>query len=358
MLGSSNRMGSIQLLRFVAAAMVVVYHAIVYIGPGSVSGFPEALYEYAWIGATGVHIFFIISRFIMVLTSRTVFAAEGATRRFITRRFIRIYPIYWIVALLYVVSGSVGVISLELNPTSTAFSLLLLPGYGPTIISPGWSLVYEVYFYLVFAFILLLPRRAALWTLTIFFVASVTLGVTTNIDQLNALFKHMTNVLLIEFLAGALLAAWYLSGRMPEQLSNGRYLASVLATAILLFMFAPTFQKFGIPDVVGFGVPSFLLVVVAVASERTAKIRATIARFAWLGDSSYAVYLVHVLVIQLLLPPMQPQIFGWGGLLVATVLAIVASIVTGLVLHLYLEAPLLIRLRRHMGRSANATPIP
>lgn len=208
---SSSHLGTIQLLRFLAAVMVVIYHAIVYIGPDSKASFPETLYEYAWIGAAGVHVFFIISGFIMVLTSWNAFAAEGAMRRFITRRFIRIYPIYWIVALFYMAAGSQEAIPLVIDPASAISALLLVPGYGPAIISPGWTLVYEVYFYLIFSLILLFPRRPALWIVVAFLSISAMLGAATSIDQVNVVFKHMTNVLLLEFVAGILLAACYLS---------------------------------------------------------------------------------------------------------------------------------------------------
>lgn len=124
-LASSNYLGTIQLLRFFAALAVVIYHAIIYIGLSSEVSFPEALYEYAWIGAAGVHVFFIISGFIMVLTSKEAFAVEGSMRRFLARRVIRVYPIYWIVALLYLAARSLGVISLEINPATTGFALFL-----------------------------------------------------------------------------------------------------------------------------------------------------------------------------------------------------------------------------------------
>lgn len=145
---------------------------------------------------------------------------------------------------------------------------------------------------------------------------------------------------------------------MPECLSRQAYLASGLAVSVLLFLLAPRLKRFGAPDIAVFGVPSILLVIVAVAADRALAIRGAVARFAWLGDSSYAIYLVHVLVIQLFLPVVQSQVSGWISLFLATMLAIFASVAIGVVLHLWVEAPLLIYLRQRMGQGGRAAPTP
>src|SRR4051812_5993274 len=89
---------SIQVLRFVAAFMVVLFHshvALVRSLPGHVSDYVDHAFE---VGASGVHIFFVISGFVMVYTSIRSNLTCGS---FLKRRLIRIYPIYWVIFAAY-----------------------------------------------------------------------------------------------------------------------------------------------------------------------------------------------------------------------------------------------------------------
>jgi exopolysaccharide production protein ExoZ len=75
----SSTIGAVQGLRAAAALMVVVAHVV----PSFV------------IGQAGVDIFFVISGFIMVYASERAFGQPGASSLFISRRLIRIVPLYW-----------------------------------------------------------------------------------------------------------------------------------------------------------------------------------------------------------------------------------------------------------------------
>src|SRR5262245_20527151 len=86
-----SRIVSIQYLRAAAALMVVFFHAegmaAEYFNIGCLPSF----------GAVGVDIFFIISGFIMWVTT----APERTTASsFIVNRIVRIVPLYWLVTLL------------------------------------------------------------------------------------------------------------------------------------------------------------------------------------------------------------------------------------------------------------------
>src|SRR6478609_4729014 len=92
---------SVQMLRALAAAMVVLHHIQLNLALGF--GLPEALPNLA-VGSAGVDIFFGISGFVMVISSDRLFARPGAAKTFITRRLIRIVPLYWAVTSIYVVA--------------------------------------------------------------------------------------------------------------------------------------------------------------------------------------------------------------------------------------------------------------
>ena len=84
---------SIQYLRAIAALLVVFYHAIYQIKEYH-SLFEGGIWRF---GAAGVDIFFVISGFIMWVTTS---GRPADPLRFIGRRITRIVPLYWIVTML------------------------------------------------------------------------------------------------------------------------------------------------------------------------------------------------------------------------------------------------------------------
>ncbi len=132
----NQRLSSLELLRFVAALLVVLFH-LPSIG----------------IGEFGVDIFFVISGYVMMLSTAT------GSHQFLLKRLIRIVPLYW-AATLAVFLIALLIPSL-LNNTSANLvhlikSLLFVPfdkngtGHQP-LLTIGWTLNFEMYFYLLFA---------------------------------------------------------------------------------------------------------------------------------------------------------------------------------------------------------------
>src|SRR5262249_27989563 len=117
------------------------------------------------VGGHGVDVFFAISGFIIA------YIGARAPDRFLLRRLIRIVPFYWAATL--VVFGAAALSPQILRSTRADVvqllcSLFFIPretsyaGMFPTLVL-GWSLNYEMYFYVVFALALAVaPRRAPL----------------------------------------------------------------------------------------------------------------------------------------------------------------------------------------------------
>src|SRR4051794_1209787 len=90
---TSSNFFTIQALRAVAALLVVVYHAFDMWGARISAAAPGT----AWAnGAAGVDIFFVVSGFVMVVSSRRLAAQPRAWRTFIQHRIVRIVPLYWL----------------------------------------------------------------------------------------------------------------------------------------------------------------------------------------------------------------------------------------------------------------------
>jgi exopolysaccharide production protein ExoZ len=171
---------SLQGMRAVAALLVVIDHALLKLTDNDPAG---AMTHFAWtLGSTGVYIFFVISGFIMVHVSWDNFGKPGASGSFLRRRIIRIVPLYWLGTFLglgfHKVAGTHGI---QDGWYQLACSLSFIPyisedGQWYPILPGGWTLNFEMLFYVVFGICLCLPRRLALPATGLFFLAFIAIG--------------------------------------------------------------------------------------------------------------------------------------------------------------------------------------
>ncbi|WP_074068838.1 acyltransferase family protein [Rhizobium gallicum] len=155
----------------------------------------------------------------------------------------------------------------------------------------GWTLNIEMFFYLVFAFGLLLKERHRLTYLT------VTLGSLMLARFLStevAAFKVVASPLLSEFLAGIFIAVWYLSGKALPKTMDMLFIALGIAGVALSFWVEP--PDGGFRRAVMWGLPAVLLLIGALSYERNGRQR-IFEFFRHIGDASYAIYLSHLLTI-------------------------------------------------------------
>lgn len=256
------KLRSIQVLRGIAAMAVVAHHAFD-------SGTP--------IGAAGVDLFFVISGFIMA-------TCTGGRRsgEFLADRAWRIYPL-WLIAVtpwLLMTSPTVLVV---------IRSLTLWPVYGHQFIDPalgvGWTLSFELLFYLGFALALATRPAVPLLVFGVFFI----LGLRTN----QLLFWYLGSPLTFEFLLGVAIS------RLPRRESLG---IATIALGLIWFALSPsTFynQAFGpgaLFRVLAWGIPVAMLVYGTWSLERRLGGR-TIDVPVLIGGASYSIYLFHQLVL-------------------------------------------------------------
>jgi exopolysaccharide production protein ExoZ len=267
---------NIQLLRGLAALGVVFYHAG-YVVPGTV--YSDFL---------AVPVFFVISGFIMTHTTRL--SADA----FLLHRVIRIVPLYWLISAFY---AALVVIVYPLLAkqsdnivTTTSFlsDLFFIPRLDSSaavvypVLSVGWTLNLEMWFYLLFAVGLLISRR---------FAPAMVAGMIAAIWLVGPLlpppFSFYAHNYVIFFPLGILA---YYAAQLPigQPLVVG-FLAA-FGGAVALIDFAMT----GSPTM-GLVVPP-LIVLGAVLLEYGGFVCRNRLAMA-LGSSSYALYLCHPLVI-------------------------------------------------------------
>ena len=316
----------IQVLRAIAALMVVVHHA-------SGLGPRHSWYTQWGNGAAGVDIFFVISGFIMAYSSRSLVGKARPGWQFFVRRIERIYPIYWLLTTVKVVM-TVAVPRMERTglggPAYLIGSFLLLPlrsgksGILP-VLTWGWTLMFEMLFYILFATALSMrirPPRALGPVLVA--ISVVAFWVHTPAMPLGAYFDPI----MLEFLFGMVLFEAYVWLQGGERGVPG-WVGYVLAAAGFVVLFVTPDQDFTPERPFIWGLPALAVVAGALLLEPQLG-RAVPRWLMHLGDQSYSLYLVHVFVLALVAPVFLRLHLEHGFVagtypVVATGLAVVAA---------------------------------
>lgn len=327
---------SIQLLRALAALLVVLFHThTAFSEAGSDLLFGDEEYVFSF-GAVGVHIFFVISGFIMIVTSR--FEPSFQPFEFMRRRLLRIYPVYWICAALYLAFHTFIGEPYDISLGQVAGALVLWPGHASSIIGPAWTLAYEMFFYLSFALAMALGLTRGFVVLAGAFSILIMLGLV--FDPGSPALHLATNSLLAEFVGGMAIG-WLLKRNALPKWRGGHW----IALAIALFAGGAWYGFSSLPSALVWGVPSILLVLGAVCWELQQGAGKITRLFGILGDSSYSLYLVHILLITLAFEAWKvvPPTIGNNALAMTAIVSGICVVVAEL-FHRGVERPLLRRL--------------
>jgi exopolysaccharide production protein ExoZ len=315
---------SIQYLRGFAAFGVLVFHAA------------ERAGGQFGVGAAGVDVFFVISGFIMWMVTCRKPISPGD---YLWRRVQRIVPLYWAVTLVAAglalfVPGAFP--AMQVTAEATIKSLLFIPYRDPQgliapLIVPGWTLNYEMFFYLLFAAGLMAPARLRPWLVSGALAALVALRPLA--DTANPLLATYTDPILLEFAAGVWLGKLWSDGRLP----GPRIGWSLVALGLTGFA-AVTAVGVDVSTarVLFWGVPALLLVSGAVSIERHGAVP-NLWPLRALGDASYSVYLIHGLAISAAARALS--LVGLETPLALFATAIVVGVAAGLVAYQLVEKP-------------------
>ena len=230
---------NIQVLRFIAAFSVMMVHLPVF--------------EF---GAWGVDIFFVISGFIMM------YITEHNNKNFLIKRIIRIVPLYWLLTLTVFL---IAFLEPEiLNNTTANFehllkSLFFIPfnknetGHFP-ILFLGWTLNYEIIFYILFAFTIVIFKRFRLMIssfLIIFF-----LGINYFFSEHTFINSTYSNTIMFEFIYGMFIFLIWQRFKNNSPPSNfNKAIVTLLLICMIIF-----FGSLEVSRAIKWGVPSSFLV--------------------------------------------------------------------------------------------------
>lgn len=336
-IATPTRLDHVQALRGVAAFLVLMAHLMQIEGRTATN--PILPNQLDW-GMMGVDLFFVISGFIMVFITRSDRSGGGRkVPEFLFARISRIYPLYWIVSAALLAVWLVRpdmVFSSSPNDPQLLNSLLLVPAYAYPMLEVGWTLVYEMMFYVLFAIILILPGRFRSLGLMVW-AALVVAGNQLGAQSVGAIPFHLFSSLSLEFLAGAATAMIYLRFEGSRSLAYGFVGFGIIGMGIWFFIGGPFQDEW--PRVIRLTAPACALILGAAWLDRHgAKAPRAAVR---LGDWSYSLYLTHLLSLALV-----GRLWAMAGLgdvpaIILIIVLIAASLLVAGLTYYLIEKPLI-----------------
>ena len=293
-----TKLQGVQVLRGLAALLVLWDHLKYNMGrdAGDFSNVPLLATDF---GAIGVDIFFVISGFVISMTAAKM---EGDWRAFLVSRLSRVVPLYFIVSTLFAVvafslNKPVDICGRTVVATYDFIPLLDGPNFTGPILTNGWTLSFEMWFYLCFAVLLRvgLDRRAWLW-LSVFFVCGIAANMAFMQSASWYLPKFLFHPMTLEFCAGCIL--YHLRNRMGK---SAMYVMGGFCLVFLLLGYDQSYLgvhwnimnhvKAGLHRAAVWG--GFAACLVGLMTQIDLKYSLKWPRFLLLlGDASYSIYLV------------------------------------------------------------------
>lgn len=324
-------------LRFAAAAFVVVHHAF---GPDDV--------PIVDLGYLGVTFFFVLSGFVLTWSG----SADHGAGPFYRNRVARIVPLHYLtlVAAIFIPLAMTGSTWLFVQ------NLALLQAWSPAGAHSfnwvSWSISAEAFFYLVFPWLLRGLRRLGDRALMLLAVGSwlamavVSQGLRIFAPDVQFFFSYdFPPYRLGEFVIGVILALLMRRGWAPAKRVLGLAVVAGVALVVAILV-ADLFRPGGRDQFALLATPAVVVLLYVVVSAESARDRwwLTSRPLRRLGEWSFALYLVHALVIRLIGAMLgQSEAgylpFGWAMVACLVSVALSAALCEGV------EKPLERRLR-------------
>jgi len=351
-LKTTTKLNNIQVLRAFAATVVVVFHT------GFAFPFMRPF------GSFGVDVFFVISGYIMARILDP--ESDSSSDFFFRRRLLRIVPPYWFLTiLLYLVALRVPALmgSTRADFSDLLKSLFFIPftkesGLIQPLLFLGWSLNYEMFFYLALAIGLLISKRYAAWFGGGIVLVTMLACIPFAAQSVPAQFY--SREIILEFLLGIL--SYYLCRAVPDLTARKLRIPALVtcfAAGLLLILiqgYLPTNLFSAVHSrTLTLGVAAFFLVTSASLLSQ-ANWDTKIAWLVLIGDASYILYLIHP-YCEYSLDRVFGTRFHWIRRVTPTgaLIGVTVSILLAIVLHLYCERPTVRFLNRTLGGKRRST---
>jgi peptidoglycan/LPS O-acetylase OafA/YrhL len=338
----------LQILRFAAAMLVAEMHITQAISI-HITGLGETVHWGA--GAAGVDIFFIISGFVMAISTANL-PLRGPHRLdnawiFLKRRILRIVPVYWFYTLLkaaLVIAIPAIAVKSVIEPWHLAASLFFVPVMAPwgriqPVLPVGWTLDFEMLFYAAFAMAIALGVPRIRHCLALF----VAVFIAARFFPTSIPLEFYSNWIIFEFVIGVAFAQALLRWG-PGRVDAG----ALLLVAGVIFTFGLGWD----PEsnrLFPWGTGAAAIVLGTIWLERVIDGKAWAKPLAFLGDASYSIYLSHTFVVPACVMAMKKMgVVNAPMVVIVTSLAVMAA---GAISYLWIEKPLIAAFKRLLFRT-------
>jgi exopolysaccharide production protein ExoZ len=341
-MSSKKIINSIQFLRGFAALAVVIHHT---------GGYVKRYYEphlllgdFFSIGFAGVDLFFVISGFIIHFTSKNYLNNPAKLKDYLSKRFVRVYPIYWIVTTLLFTLGWLITNVLHKNVFSIGYPHTIIAYLQTYSLFPlhfainpvTWTLSYEIFFYVVFA-LLIISKRLIIIPVLILFVSFYNIFIHQSGSELTY-FNFIFSGYNFEFVLGCLIFQFYEKVQLSKALS---LILLTIAIGIIIYFGYEVSDVDSFQRVLTFGLPSGFILLALLNLEKDGIISFP-KIFLMLGDASYALYLIHFPMM--LLMNKIPQMLGYKFTATQEInysyLIIISIVITSFFVHKWIEKPI------------------
>lgn len=351
-----NELKSIQILRGLAALMVVLYHFRTVLNYDNVR-MGDYLFGKGFIG---VDLFFVISGFIMAYTTNLTHDAIADVKSFAIKRVSRIYPVLFtsfIIASLSfmnferVLSQSFfeTLSSLALIPTTSSLPPFFIDTHS--ILGVRWTLNYEVYFYSIFAISLFFGKRRyyvlLAWIIMTVFFTQILINGSFSAKAVSPRFESpwlsmITNSIVLDFAIGVIVAMAIEAGIIINRRLS---IASLVFVAYISMNQIAVVKGHGLSE---FGMYAAIIVYLCVCLEKNG-FSFNSPALEHLGNISYSLYLLHLSVstfIGIIVTNLGVREYFSNGIYMVTLVAI--SIMSAHISYKYIELSLSRRVRGWM----------
>jgi peptidoglycan/LPS O-acetylase OafA/YrhL len=345
------KLETLQIARGLAALFVVCRHItgsnLFYLDYNLLGG----VFRPGW---NSIDFFFTLSGFLFGSIHSKDVGNKGKLSSFLIKRFIRIYPAYWIaavVSMVYFLIYATENLSLE----HVLKSFLLIPQKNVPVLGVAWSLCYEIVFYLIFALYIYGGKKVMKAGFLIHLALIFILYLAPDILNGSFILSFIANPYYLEFIAG------FVGGLICFTLEKGRLEKCRLPLLIIGIITFSLVKFYSLNDFVysndffltriGFAI-SISLIIVALSQYSVNTDNLFVKPFILLGNASFALYLWHPILLALFFKGFSIleniNQFQSGALTNYTVSSIVLLLSIGLAIFIYrsIEQPLLAYLKK------------
>jgi exopolysaccharide production protein ExoZ len=293
-----QQLNSLQLYRGLASVLVVLHHANIILDRELQQDGSLKIFHFGWVG---VDFFFVLSGFIIFYIHQSDLGHASRFRSFISKRFLRIYPLYWLVLFCKILLSLFGDTNSAILQTSfvrfiQVFFLLPQPGINLTnFIGVSWTLTYEIFFYVLFGMLILLKPKISQIVGTIWIVGLVANAANLLPTERVFLVSFIFNLRNLEFIFGCLAA--YTVSKFNNL--NGKLLIGFALGMLAISIFNTKYHETGISADISpliYGIPFAVLIIGSVIWEKSTAIKIP-PLLIYLGNASYSIYLTHGFIL-------------------------------------------------------------